>query len=81
MEARSPTMLPSSRYQRFKHVVGQDVRTSWMAKEKNRGLKGAPCCAPSVLSRTLSPQNSKDGWSDALFKGKGGVLWIALRRR
>ena len=31
MEARSPTMLPSSRYHRFKHVLGQDVRTSWMA--------------------------------------------------
>ncbi len=62
--------VQSCKYQRFKHIVGQDVKTLWMAKEKNRELKGAPCCAPFVLSRTLSPQKSEDGWRDACAQRK-----------
>ncbi len=72
---------------RFRHVVGQDVRTSWMAKEKKRGLR--VYCAPSVLPSTLSHKRvrmvgeivwDQGKWCSGWHSGEDGSPLYCVKR-
>ncbi len=48
----------------LRHVVVGEVWASWIAIEKKRGLKGAPCWPPSELTKVCSPKKRVEDCKD-----------------